>query len=64
MPGIHWVKSSFSDEGGNNCIELAATPTGELALRESDAPRQILAAAPAALSALLDTIKSGRLNNG
>ncbi|MFI7339846.1 DUF397 domain-containing protein [Streptomyces sp. NPDC050085] len=64
MSELQWLKSSYSGDGGNNCIELAATPTGELALRESDAPRQILVAAPASLSALLDTIKSGRLNNG
>ncbi|MEV6178807.1 DUF397 domain-containing protein [Streptomyces sp. NPDC052015] len=38
MTTLDWQKSSFSGSGdGNNCLELAATPT-TLRLRESDTP--------------------------
>ncbi|MDJ0341184.1 DUF397 domain-containing protein [Streptomyces sp. H10-C2] len=36
-----WQKSSFSPEGGNNCIELAVIG-GRAALRESTAPGAVV----------------------
>ncbi|MBQ0853196.1 DUF397 domain-containing protein [Streptomyces sp. BH-SS-21] len=56
MSGLNWVKSSFSDEGGNNCVEVAATEDGT-ALRESDEPGRILAVRTESLSALLAAVK-------
>ncbi|MGW5694757.1 DUF397 domain-containing protein, partial [Streptomyces asiaticus] len=34
LPTLSWLKSSFSDAGGNNCIELATDGSG-IAIRES-----------------------------
>jgi hypothetical protein len=48
-----WQKSSYSGYGdGNNCLELAATPT-TLHLRESDTPDIHLTTTPTALAHLL-----------
>ncbi|WP_416982872.1 DUF397 domain-containing protein [Streptomyces sp. T028] len=56
-PG-NWQKSSFSGSGdGNNCLELAGTPT-TLHLRESDTPATILTTTPAALHHLLAGIRA------
>ncbi|MEW2569566.1 DUF397 domain-containing protein [Streptomyces sp. NPDC047070] len=56
MPTLHWQKSSYSSEG-NNCLELATTPAGELRLRESDDPATTLAVPPAGLRSLLDVVR-------
>ncbi|EKX66148.1 DUF397 domain-containing protein [Streptomyces ipomoeae] len=58
MSGLHWVKSSFSDEGGNNCVELASTEDG-IALRESECPAEVLATCSGTLGALLHSVKAG-----
>jgi hypothetical protein len=56
---LHWVKSSFSDAGGNNCVEVAALADGTgIALRESESPRTTLVASRGALRALLVAIKT------
>ncbi|MFI6039414.1 DUF397 domain-containing protein [Streptomyces sp. NPDC051315] len=53
----NWQKSSFSGSGdGNNCLELAATPT-TLHLRESDTPATVLTTTPAAVAHLLAGIR-------
>lgn len=59
MSDLHWVKSSFSDAGGNNCVEVAtlADDSG-VALRESESPGIALIAHQGALRALLATIKA------
>jgi len=36
LRGARWQKSSFS--ANNNCVEMAALPTGEIALRNSRDP--------------------------
>lgn len=60
----NWQKSSFSGSGdGNNCIELATTPTA-FHLRESDAPTTHLTTTPTALAALLHGIRSETLTAG
>jgi hypothetical protein len=57
----NWQKSSFSGGGdGNNCVELATTPT-TIHLRESDEPAIQLVTTPAPLSQLLHGIRSGAL---
>ncbi|MGA4839463.1 DUF397 domain-containing protein [Streptomyces sp. G45] len=57
MSGLRWVKSSFSDEGGNNCIEMAATANG-VALRESDSPAVVVTTGRGALLSLIRSVKS------
>ncbi|GAA1913034.1 hypothetical protein GCM10009716_23390 [Streptomyces sodiiphilus] len=57
-----WLKSSYSESGGNNCVEVADTGAGALALRESERPGQVLTAGPAAFRALLVHVRNGRLN--
>ncbi|MEV0264292.1 DUF397 domain-containing protein [Streptomyces sp. NPDC050617] len=59
MHGLRWLKSSFSDEGGNNCIELAAYENDRIALRESGSPTAVLSPHRDALSALVRGVKSG-----
>ncbi|MDX2933580.1 DUF397 domain-containing protein [Streptomyces ipomoeae] len=60
MSGLHWVKSSFSDEGGNNCVELASTEEG-IALRESESPTEVLTTCSGVLGTLLHGVKAGVL---
>ncbi|MFI6401400.1 DUF397 domain-containing protein [Streptomyces sp. NPDC050548] len=56
----NWQKSSFSGSGdGNNCVELATTPT-TLHLRESETPATFLTTTPTALAALLQAIRADR----
>ncbi|MFI5885103.1 DUF397 domain-containing protein [Streptomyces sp. NPDC051554] len=63
-PPANWQKSSFSGGGdGNNCIELATTPT-TLHLRESETPTTHLTPTPTALAALLHGIRSRTLTVG
>ncbi|MFF1742040.1 DUF397 domain-containing protein [Streptomyces mirabilis] len=59
----HWQKSSFSGGGeGNDCLELATTPTPTtIHLRESEEPTTHLTTTPTPLSHLLHHIKTGRL---
>ncbi|MEV5506178.1 DUF397 domain-containing protein [Streptomyces orinoci] len=53
MPAVSWQKSSFSAANGNGeCLEVSATPN-TIALRESDAPRTVLALSRPALRAFL-----------
>lgn len=54
---LQWQKSSFSDSGGANCVELAAV-NGTVKLRESDAPGVVLSTTPARLAAFLATVKA------
>ncbi|MET9075857.1 DUF397 domain-containing protein [Streptomyces sp. NPDC004232] len=59
LPGFrseNWP--SFSDSGGNNCVEVTTTPSGQIALRESDAPTTILTTSRAALRALVRATRS------
>jgi hypothetical protein len=53
-----WHRSSFCGGGGNNCVEVAATQKG-VALRESDAPAEILITGRGALLSLIRGVKAG-----
>jgi hypothetical protein len=55
-----WLKSSFSDAGGNNCVEVAATAHG-IALRESDSPTEIITTERGAMRALIRVVGAGEL---
>jgi hypothetical protein len=57
LPELRWLKSSFSGEGGNNCVEIAATGPEGIALRESESPARFLTTGRAALGALVQSIK-------
>ncbi|MFD4629710.1 DUF397 domain-containing protein [Streptomyces sp. NPDC058284] len=57
MAESKWQRSSFCGGGGNNCVEVAATGTDRIALRESDSPTQVLASDRAALEALMRSVK-------
>ncbi|MEU0626914.1 DUF397 domain-containing protein [Streptomyces sp. NPDC005989] len=54
---LHWVKSSFSDAGGNNCVEVAAVEGEGVAIRESDSPGVVLMTSQSALRALVLGVK-------
>jgi hypothetical protein len=56
---LQWIKSSFSEEDGNNCIEVAATADHGIRFRESDEPAQIVSTDRARLRALLVGVKAG-----
>jgi hypothetical protein len=58
-----WLKSSFSEDGGNNCVEVASLEGGGVAIRESDSPAQMAIADRAAFSALLASVKAGGLTH-
>ncbi|MER6011582.1 DUF397 domain-containing protein [Streptomyces bluensis] len=38
IPGVQWVKSSASTPEGGSCVEFAALPNGETAVRNSRFP--------------------------
>ncbi|MCU4746832.1 MULTISPECIES: DUF397 domain-containing protein [Streptomyces] len=57
MPDLVWLKSSFSEPGTENCIELAADPTGSTRIRESASPEVELATTPARLRGLLLAVR-------
>lgn len=57
MTRNEWQRSPFSDEGGNNCVEVAATADG-LALRESDSPAVMLTTGRGTLLSLIRSVKS------
>ncbi|MGW2046680.1 DUF397 domain-containing protein [Streptomyces sp. NPDC001858] len=57
-PG-NWQKSSFSGGGeGNDCLELASTPT-TLHIRESEDPTTVLTSTASPFSGLLAGIRAG-----
>lgn len=54
---MYWLKSSFSGEGGNNCVEIAAPTHEGIVLRESEIPARVLTTDRAVLRALVQSIK-------
>ncbi|MEU7417889.1 DUF397 domain-containing protein [Streptomyces antibioticus] len=63
MPRLTWQKSSFSGGGKGNCVELAASGSSLVHLRESDHPRDTTATTPHALAHLLRAVKRGGLRS-
>ncbi|MET9129395.1 DUF397 domain-containing protein [Streptomyces antibioticus] len=61
MPRLTWQKSSFSGGGEGNCVELAASPSSRIHLRESDHAGDMTSAAPRTLAYLLRALKDGTL---
>ncbi|WP_328771446.1 DUF397 domain-containing protein [Streptomyces sp. NBC_00286] len=58
MINANWQRSSFSPDGGNNCVEVAATDDG-VALRESDIPNELLTTGRTTLYSLIRSAKAG-----
>jgi len=38
MNDLKWIKSSYSGAESNNCVEIAALPDGDRAIRDSENP--------------------------
>lgn len=58
MQILDWRKSSYSAEGAN-CVNLAITPDGTIHLRDSKAPRTVVATGPHALQHFMAAVVSG-----
>jgi hypothetical protein len=57
MSDLAWVKSSYSGGDQANCVEIAARPGGERAVRDSkDAGGTVLVLTPAQWRALLASV--------
>jgi hypothetical protein len=54
---LAWQKSSFSEPGGDTCVELATAPTGRVHLRESEEPGTVVETTATALGALLRAVR-------
>ncbi|WP_405811749.1 DUF397 domain-containing protein [Streptomyces sp. NBC_01520] len=54
-----WLKSSFSEASGNNCVEVAAVEADGIALRESENSAVVISTNRAALRALILGVKRG-----
>jgi Domain of unknown function (DUF397) len=60
MENMTWRKSSYSGNGGMECIELARTPAGDIAARDSKAPNDgMLRFNPRIFRTFLADIKRG-----
>ncbi|GAA3879396.1 DUF397 domain-containing protein [Streptomyces sedi] len=59
ISGVTWVKSAAS-AGDGNCVELAALPNGEVAVRNSRFPQgPALVYTPAEMRAFVSGVRSG-----
>jgi hypothetical protein len=58
-----WVKSTFSETGGNNCLEVA-TVSDRIAIRESAEPDRSISIPTAGLRAFLRGVKAGEFDFG
>ncbi len=57
MTELQWHKSSYSEDSGNNCVEIASTGA-RVALRESDDLTRTITTGPSAFQGLLNGIKA------
>ncbi|NYI05695.1 DUF397 domain-containing protein [Allostreptomyces psammosilenae] len=62
MLQIRWRKSSFSSSE-DNCIEVAVSQDGMIAIRESDDPSTIITTTPAKLAAFIQGVKAGEFDD-
>jgi hypothetical protein len=60
LPELNWLKSSFSEASGNNCVEISAVSADRIALRESESPAAVISTNRAALRALVLGVKAGK----
>lgn len=60
MESMTWRKSSYSGNGGMDCVELARTPHGDIATRDSKAPNDgMLRFKPRTFATFLADVKRG-----
>ena len=59
-PSLTWFKSSYSDDEGGNCLEVAHSPARMVHVRDSKLGPQgpSFAAAPAAWNRFLERLRS------
>ncbi|MGK5640008.1 DUF397 domain-containing protein [Streptomyces sp. URMC 126] len=58
----NWVKSTFSEDGGNNCLQVRTQVHGNahgVALRESTDPERVVQLSRHAFRSLLRDIRAG-----
>ena len=60
MSDLKWVKSSFSEASGNNCVEVAAADADRVTLRESESPTVVISTSRTALRALVLGVKASQ----
>ncbi|MEW1724474.1 DUF397 domain-containing protein [Streptomyces sp. NPDC093109] len=53
-----WIKSSFSGDGGNNCVEVATLEGDHVALRDSTRPSRVIPTNASAFHALVQGVKT------
>ena len=59
--GPRWRKSSYSGNGGSDCVEVAPISPGTVAVRDSKDPHgPVLAVAPAEWRAFISGVKASR----
>ncbi|GAB3213595.1 DUF397 domain-containing protein [Marinactinospora thermotolerans] len=59
---LTWRKSSYSNQTGGNCVEVAVTPSGDTALRDSKTPEAGHLTLPTTeWTALLQAVKGNSL---
>ena len=63
MSELNWVKSSFSDAGGNNCVEVAAADDDGIAIRDSKDPGKVLWTNRTALRGFIRAVRGGEFNH-
>jgi hypothetical protein len=59
---MSWRKSSYSSNGGGNCVEVSSGLPGGLTVRDSKNPGPQIVASPAAWRKLTMAIKDGSLS--
>lgn len=63
LSAVVWHKSSRSNNQGGACVEVADTLPGIVAIRDSRNPTgPVLVLTPAVFDALVDAVRSGRLD--
>ncbi|MCQ4080358.1 DUF397 domain-containing protein [Streptomyces sp. RB6PN25] len=63
MSQLAWQKSSFSTGGQGECVEVAASAHGQIHLRESDRPGEVLTTTARKLEAFLKGVKAGEFDD-
>jgi Domain of unknown function (DUF397) len=60
---LTWRKSSYSGNGGNNCVEVGTGQPGKIAVRDSKHREEgVLVIESVAFAALLADVRSGRFD--
>jgi hypothetical protein len=63
MSRLRWQKSSFSEGGSENCVEVAADAVSAARhLRESDDPGTVVTTSRGALADFLRAVKAGEFD--